>query len=416
MARGFAAPGWSLDAVHRTLGEMIAAPAETTTLVTSLASRAGEAGIAGQWQERAVKIVEDAVYPALARQRDLVAQIRPRTRRGDGVWRVPGGDDLYGAAVAYYTTTNLSVEEIHRIGLAQVAEISAELDRVLAEAGLTGGSVGDRLQALNQRPDQLFGDSDAGRAELISFLEGRVAQSWEQVRPAFRQLPDQPLEIRRVPEAIEVGASTAYYQSPAPDGSRPGIFYINLHEMKDWPRYSLPAIIYHEGMPGHHLQTGLNVGNANLHPLLRNMYFGAYSEGWALYAEKLADELGMYQGLERAGALQSWLYRAVRLVVDTGLHQYRWSREKAIDYFGSTVGYPANQTRNEIERYIASPGQACSYKIGQNVWMDGRDRAKAALGDRFDLADFHTVLLDGEMPLGLLDRRIDAYIARKLAA
>ncbi len=414
-ARGFSAPDWSLTHVSNSLGEMLATKPADALMVQSLARRAADKGIAGDWAARAAQILEGAVYPALSRQKALVDNLLPRTRAGDGVWRVPDGDALYADALAHYTTTNLGADEIHEIGLEQVADLLAQLDTELSAAGMTGGTVGERLMALNKRPDQLFEDSAAGREEIIDWLAGRVEKSWEQVSPAFAQLPPQALEVQRVPVAIEVGASTAYYQSPSPDGTRPGTFFLNLYDMNDWPRYTLPAIIFHEGLPGHHLQTGLLTGNDDLHLLLRNQYIGAYSEGWALYSEILADELGMYDGLERAGALQSWLYRAARLVTDTGLHSKRWSREKAIDYFGSTVGYPDNQTRNEIERYITMPGQACSYKIGQNAWLSGRERARAALGEGFDIKRFHTLLLDGDMPLALLDKRIDQWIAAEKA-
>ncbi|MBS7670125.1 DUF885 domain-containing protein [Croceicoccus gelatinilyticus] len=414
-ARGFAAPDWSLTHVSNSLGEMLATKPADALMVQSLAKRAADKGIAGDWAARAAQILEGAVYPALSRQKALVDNLLPRTREGDGVWRVPDGDALYADALAYYTTTNLGADEIHEIGLEQVADLLAQLDTELSAAGMTGGTVGERLMALNKRPDQLFADSAEGRVEIIDWLAGRVEKSWQQVSPAFAQLPPQALEVQRVPVAIEVGASTAYYQSPSPDGTRPGTFFLNLYDMNDWPRYTLPAIIFHEGLPGHHLQTGLLTGNDDLHLLLRNQYIGAYSEGWALYSEILADELGMYDGLERAGALQSWLYRAARLVTDTGLHSKRWSREKAIDYFGSTVGYPDNQTRNEIERYITMPGQACSYKIGQNAWLSGRERARMALGESFDIKRFHTLLLDGDMPLALLDKRIDQWIAAEKA-
>lgn len=412
-ARGYAAPRWSLmKAIEQRQG-MIATAAAQSGLVRSLANRAEAKGIAGDWAERATRIVEGDVYPALSRQIAMLRRIMPNARAGDGLWRVPQGDVIYERALAFYTTTDLDAAEIHRIGLAQVAEVEGRLDPLLKQAGLSKGSVGERLIALNNRPDQLFEDSDKGRADLLRFLEGRVARAWEQITPAFDTVPKGPVEVRRVPVEIENGASLGYYMPPATDGSRPGAFYINLYDVKDWPRYSLPALIYHEAVPGHHLQTGLTAGSADLPMLLRNQYIGAYSEGWALYAETVADELGMYEGIERAGALQSWLYRAARLVTDTGLHDKRWSREKAIAYFGSTVGYPENQTRSEVERYCAGPAQACSYKIGQNAWVEQRRKAEAALGDRFSLPRFHRILLEGEMPLALLSRRVDAWIARE---
>lgn len=410
-ARGFAAPRWSLKKAADQRRGMIAGPAAETTLVRSLVRRAAEKGLPGDWEARATRIVEQLVYPALARQIALLDRLAPRTPAGDGIWRVPDGEALYAAQLGYYTTTGLSAAEIHKIGVEQVADITAQLDTLLKGEGLTQGTVGERLTVLNNRPDQLFEDSEAGRAALLRFLEERVARSWEQIRPAFTLVPKQSVEVRRVPPEIEQGYSLGYYQPASADGARAGAFYINLYDVKDWPRYSLPALIYHEAMPGHHLQTAISVANEDLPMYLRNQYIGAYSEGWALYTEMVADELGMYEGIERAGALQSWLYRAARLVTDTGIHDQRWSREKAIDYFGSTVGYPANQTMSEVERYCAGPGQACSYKIGQNAWVENRKRAEAALGQDFSLPGFHAIVAEGEMPLSLLARRVDAWVA-----
>jgi uncharacterized protein (DUF885 family) len=223
---------------------------------------------------------------------------------------------------------------------------------------------------------------------------------------AFATLPGQPLEIRRVPPEIQDGASNGYYRRASLDGSRPAIYFINLKTTGDWPKYSLPALTFHEGVPGHHLQISLAQTSADL-PMIRKIsFYSAYGEGWALYAEQLADELGAYQDIERAGYLQSYLFRACRLVVDTGLNSKRWSREKAIDYMVATTGFARPRVQREVERYCASIGQACSYKIGHIAWNRARARAQQILGDRFDLKQFHEVLKDGAMPLTILERRI----------
>jgi len=223
---------------------------------------------------------------------------------------------------------------------------------------------------------------------------------------AFATLPNQPLEIRRVPPEIQDGASNGYYRRASLDGSRPAIYFINLKTTGDWPKYSLPALTFHEGLPGHHLQISLAQTSADL-PMLRKIsFYSAYGEGWALYAEQLADELGAYQDIERAGYLQSYLFRATRLVVDTGLNSKRWSREKAIDYMVATTGFARPRVQREIERYCASIGQACSYKIGHIAWNRARARAQQILGNKFDLKQFHEVLKDGAMPLTILERRI----------
>jgi uncharacterized protein (DUF885 family) len=355
------------------------------------------------------------VRPALRRQLELVEGMRRRSPPGDGVWRVPRGGEIYARALRYFTTTDLSADQIHQTGLNQVAEISAELDTILKAAGLTQGSVGARLTQLNTRADQLYPNTDAGRAELIASLSAGVAAMQAKLPRAFATIPTQPLEIRRVPVEIQDGASNGYYNRASLDGSRPAIYWINLKEVGDWPKYSLPALTYHEGVPGHHLHISLLQQDEQLPLLLKTYGLGAYTEGWALYSEMLADELGGYEGVEKAGALQSWLFRAARLVVDTGLHQKRWSREKATDYMVATTGFTRARSQREVERYCVMPGQACSYKIGQNEWVRLRRRAQAELGERFDLRQFHEILKEGVMPLALLDKRVAAWTAQAKA-
>jgi len=411
-ARGYLAPAWSLDLAAGQIDTLLGAAAAESGMARSLASRAAGKGIAGDWGARAATIVGQDVYPALKRQLDLVRGLRPKARRGDGVWRVPRGEEIYAKALRYFTTTDFPPEEIHRTGLEQVAEISSELDAILKGAGLTQGSVGDRLTQLNTRPEQLFPNDDAGRAALIASLNEGVQAMQAKLPQAFATIPTQPLEIRRVPVEIQDGASNGYYNIASLDGSRPGIYWINLKDTGDWPKYSLPALTYHEGVPGHHLHLSLLQQDQDLPLLLKNYWLSAYGEGWALYAEQVAEELGGYSGLEKAGALQSWLFRAARLVVDTGLHAKRWSREKATDYLVATTGFTRARSQREVERYCASPGQACSYKIGQNVWRSLRNRAQAELGDRFDLRQFHEIIKEGVMPLALLDKRVEAWIAK----
>lgn len=414
-ARGVSAPGWSLDLVDGQMGSLLDPSPAESGMVTSLASRAAEKGIAGDWGARAERIVREGVYPALERQRALVRRMRRTTRAGDGVWRIPRGDEVYAKALAYYTTTTMSPDEVHRTGLAQVAEISAELDTILKGAGLTQGSVGARLNALNTRPDQLYPNTDAGRAELIESLNTGMARITAMLPQAFDSLPSQPLEIRRVPVDIQDGAPNGYYSNATLDGSRPAIYWINLKSTGDWPKYSLPALTYHEGNPGHHLHLSLLQEDAGLPLLLKNYWSSAYGEGWALYAEQVADELGAYSGLEKAGALQSWLFRAARLVVDTGVHHLRWSRERATQYFVDTVAFTRERSQREIERYCVSPGQACSYKVGQNVWVALRARAERELGDKFRLGRFHEIIKLGVMPLDMLSEQVDAWIAAEKA-
>ena len=405
-ARGFIAPGWSLDLALKQMTELRSSAPERSSMADSVASRAAAKAIAGDWRGRAAKIIAGQVYPALDRQIAAVRALRPTTPAGDGVWRVPNGDAVYAAALAEATTTTYTPDEVHRIGLEQVASISAELDKILRAAGYTSGSVGERLTALNKAPDQLYPNTDAGRQQLIADLNTGVKAMTAKLPRAFATLPKQPLEIRRVPPEIQDGASNGYYRQASLDGSRPAIYFINLKSTEDWPKYTLPSLTYHEGVPGHHLQLSIAQLSTELPMLRRIAFYSAYGEGWALYSEQLADELGGYQGIERAGYLQSFLFRAERLVVDTGMNHKRWTREQAIDHMIATTGFARGRVQREIERYCASPGQACSYKIGHLAWLRAREESQKTLGAKFDLRQFHEVLREGAMPLSILERRI----------
>jgi len=407
-ARGFLAPGWSLDLTLGQMRKLRDVPAASNTMVRSLASRAKSKAIAGDWESRAAAIVEKRVYPALDRQIAAVEALRPTTRAGDGAWRLNDGEAIYAEALRQATTTNFTPSEVHQMGLAQVAEISAELDKILGSHGYSQGSVGERLTTLGNAPVQRYADSDAGRAELLTYLNGLVKDMYGRLPQAFATLPNQPLEIRRVPPEIQDGASNGYYNRAALDGSRPAIYFINLKDLGDWPKYTLPTLSYHEGVPGHHLQISIAQESKDIPTLRKLGFFSAYSEGWALYAEQLADELGVYSSepLGRAGFLQSFLFRAARLVVDTGLHSKRWSREQATDYLVKTTGFARPRSQREVERYCTQIGQACSYKVGHTAWTRARADAQKALGAKFDLKQFHEVLREGAMPLSILERRI----------
>jgi uncharacterized protein (DUF885 family) len=404
--RGFVAPGWSLDLALGQIAKLRGQPAAESGLVESIVGRAKAKGIAGDWAARATRIVERQVYPALDRQVALLKQLRATTPAGDGAIRLPNGAAIYAAALEQATTTTMTPEEVHQLGLSQVAEYTALLDRVLRQAGHTSGTVGERLAALNNDPAQLYPNTDPGRAALIADLNKNVAEMQAKLPQAFLTLPKQPLEIRRVPPDIQDGASNGYYNPASLDGSRPAIYWINLKSTGDWPRYSLPSLTYHEGVPGHHLQISVAQQSKDI-PMLRKIsFYNSYVEGWALYSEQLADELGGYNGIERAGYLQSFLFRSARLVVDTGLNSKGWSREKAVDYMTSVTGFPRPRVQREVERYCVSIGQACSYKIGHLAWLRAREEARKILGAKFDIKQFHEVLRDGAMPLTILERRI----------
>jgi uncharacterized protein (DUF885 family) len=377
-------------------------------MVQSLVKRAGAKGISGDWERRASAIVAQSVYPALDRQIAAMEQLRPMSRPGDGAWRLSDGEAIYAEALKEATTTNFTPAEVHQMGLDQVAEITSQLDEILKSQGFANGSVGERLAAVSRNPSQVYADNDAGRAELLSYLNQVVKDMYARLPSAFATLPNQPLEIRRVPPEIQDGASNGYYNRAALDGSRPAIYFINLKDLGDWPKFTLPTLCYHEGVPGHHLQISIAQQSTDIPTLRKLGFFSAYSEGWALYAEQLANELGAYASdpLGRAGFLQSFLFRAARLVVDTGIHSKRWSREQATDYMVRTTGYARPRSQREVERYCTMIGQACSYKVGHTAWTRARAEAQKTLGPRFDLKRFHEVLREGAMPLSILERRI----------
>jgi uncharacterized protein (DUF885 family) len=407
-ARGFLAPSWSIDLALGQMGKLRAPSPEQNSMVRSIVKRAGAKGIGGDWQQQASAIVGKSIYPALDRQMAAMEQLRPTTRPGDGAWRLTDGEAIYAEALRQATTTNFTPAEVHQMGLDQVADITTQLDKILRSQGYTQGSVGERLGAVSKTPSQLYADSDAGRAELLAYLNEVVKDMYGRLPQAFDTLPNQPLEIRRVPPEIQDGASNGYYNRAALDGSRPAIYFINLKDMGDWPKFTLPTLCYHEGVPGHHLQISISQESKDIPTLRKLGFFSAYSEGWALYAEQLADELGAYASdpLGRSGFLQSFLFRAARLVVDTGIHAKRWSREQATDYMVQTTGYARPRSQREVERYCTMIGQACSYKVGHTAWTRARAEAQRTLGDRFDLKRFHDVLLEGAMPLSILERRI----------
>jgi uncharacterized protein (DUF885 family) len=407
-ARGFLAPAWSIDLALGQMRKLRDVPADRSSMVQSIVKRAGAKGIAGDWQRRASDIVAKAVYPALDRQIAAMQQLKPTTRPGDGAQRLPDGAAIYAEALREATTTNFTPAEVHQMGLDQVAQISGELDQILKANGYSQGSVGDRLNALGKSPSQAWPDTDPARAELLTYLNGRIKDMYTRLPRDFATLPGQPLEIRRVPPEIQDGAANGYYRPATLDGSRPAIYFINLKDLGDWPKYTLPTLCYHEGVPGHHLQLSISQESKDIPKLRKTTFLSAYGEGWALYAEQLADELGAYDGdpFGRAGFLQSFLFRAARLVVDTGIHSKGWSREQATDYLTRTTGYARPRSQREIERYCASMGQACSYKVGHTAWVRAREEAKRTLGPKFDIKRFHEVLREGAMPLSILERRV----------
>lgn len=409
-ARGVFAPDYVLDTTLKQFASLRDKAPGEFGLVTGFKAKLEAAKLPPERGARAEKIVADKIFPALDRQRALVTELRSRATHDAGVWRLPDGEAYYTAAAEAATTTRLSGDAIHRIGLEQVAEISGRIDAILKAQGMRDGTVGARLVALNERPDQLFPNTDPGREALLEALRAQVRAMEKRLPEQFATLPKAPVEVRRVPPAIQAGAPGGYYQAATLDGSRPGIYYINLRDTFDRPKFGLATLSYHEAVPGHHLQVMLALESQDIPLIRRRGGFSGYSEGWALYTEQLADEMGMYDGdpLGQVGYLQSLLFRATRLVVDSGMHAKRWSREQATDYFIATTGIARGRSQGEIDRYTVWPGQACSYKIGHTVWVELRDEAKAKAGASWDPRQFHDVLRKGAMPLDVLKRVVRA--------
>jgi len=414
VALGVVPPDFAIDKTLTQMRAFLASAPADAPVVESIVRRTREKGIAGDWSAQAQGLYVEKVRPALARQAALMESLRPGAVHDAGVWRLPDGEAYYAVSLRNYTTATMSPAEIHALGLDLVKSLGAEADALMKKAGYTKGAVGERYRAMAVDPRQVYPNTDAGKDELLAKLNEQVASVTRKLPQWFGQLPKAPLQIRRVPPAIEAGAPGGYYNAPSLDGSRPGIYWINLRDTAEVPAWTLPTLSYHEGIPGHHLQLSLNNEAGDL-PLIRKVTsFSGYSEGWALYAEQLAVEMGMYQAdvLGHIGMIHDAMFRAVRLVVDTGMHDKRWSREQALKYYVDALGDNEAAAATEIERYCVWPGQACSYMVGKITWLRARDRARKALGARFDIRKFHDAgLLAGGTPLTVLDQVIDNYIA-----
>lgn len=413
-ALGVVPPDFILNKTIGLQAGMLGTAAGESTLVRSVVRRTGEQSIAGDWRARVEKLVAQRVYPALQRQNDALKAALPTAGHDASVSRLPQGAQYYANSLHYITTTGMSADEIHRVGLEQVADLTARSDALLKAQGLSQGTVGERMAALTANPANVYPNTDEAKIELIAHLNDQMAAMQALLPKAFGHLPKAGVEIKRVPPEIQAGASQGYYNSPSLDGTRPGIYWINLTDTANWPKFTLPTLTYHEAMPGHHLQIALQQESAAAPKLMNLLFFSSYAEGWGLYAEQLADELGAYDNdpLGRIGFYQSLLFRAVRLVVDTGIHSKGWSRKQAIRYFIANTGRAEGAATSEIERYCAWPGQACAYKVGHNEWVRLREKARAALGDRFDIRGFHdTALAGGGMPLTVLERVVDNWVS-----
>jgi uncharacterized protein (DUF885 family) len=407
----------SLIVIHDTT----AATPEQNALVTTFVTRMNKVKSLDDARQReltraAAEAVRTSVYPAYARMSAALVALRPAAAsQAAGVGRLPDGADYYAAMLRQMTTTDYTPEQVHSLGLKEVARITTQMDTLLKAQGLTTGTVGERMAALGKDPRFLFPNDDDGRRQALERYQQILDEMSARLPEYFRTLPAQRLTVERVPRSQEKGSSGAYYQQAAMDGSRPGIFFANLRDMSEMPKWSMKTLAYHEGVPGHHLQISTALGLKDLPIIRQQTLYTAYAEGWALYAEQLAADIGMYKDdpWGDLGRLQMELLRAARLVVDTGLHANGWTREQAIAYMVGTTGMAEGDVTSEVERYMALPGQACAYKVGELKILELREKARAALGPKFNLKDFHAVVLEnGGVPLTLLEQLVDEWIAR----
>jgi uncharacterized protein (DUF885 family) len=410
---GVIAPDFTLDKTIGIIGGGAAEKPDQSAVVATFKRKMQEAGLSDdKLVDRVTQSMATKVIPGLQRQLEELKAHRAAATSDAGVWHFKDGDAYYQWVLKAGTTTTKTPDEIHQLGLEQVKAIQARMEEIMAKQGITGGTVGERMAALGKDPAQLYPDTAAGREQLLAYLNGRIADIRTRLPRAFATMVPGNLVIKRVPQAIEAGAPGGYAAAGSIDGKVPGQYYINLKTTAEWPKFSLPTLCYHEGIPGHIWQGDY----ANRMALIRSMLaFNAYSEGWALYAEQLADELGVYDGdpLGQLGYLQSSSFRACRLVVDTGLHAKHWSRDQAIDWFVKTNGDDRGSVTSEVDRYCSMPGQACGYKIGHLEILRLRDKAKAELGAKYDLRTYDDAIVKGgNTPMTLLESVIDQFIAK----
>jgi uncharacterized protein (DUF885 family) len=399
------------------------APANNT-LVVSLKTKLGK--IAAEKMDQAtrdafVKRAEESVaanvIPAYTKLAAYMTALGAKATENNGVWALPDGDKYYEYQIEAMTTTKMKADELHQLGLSEVARIGAEMDAILDAEGYKQATRAERLAALSKAPTQVYPDSDDGRKQLLKDYTAIIDEINAGLDPMFGVKPKAKVAVERVPTFTEKGAPFAYYNPPAFDGSKPGTFYVNLRKPDEIAKFTMHTLAYHEAVPGHHLQIAIAQELKGL-PIFRNVLpFTAYAEGWALYAERLAWESGYEKNpLDNLGRLQAEIFRAVRLVVDTGIHSKKWTREQAIEYMIANTGMTEAEVIGEIERYFVAPGQALAYKVGMLKILSLREKAKTALGAKFNLRDFHDVVLkNGSLPLEILERVVDAYIADKKA-
>lgn len=417
---GIFAPKFVFDHVIKQLMALLAYEDSENPLMQVFVRKVNELDIDSAKKEALFKelssIIETDVKPGYKSILEYMELNYDNANKNDGVWSLPNGDAFYASRLRSYTTTDYSAEEIHEIGLSEVARIGERMKEIFISLGYeVNKPIGEMMNDLNENPEFLYADTPDRKEIVIADYNQMVKEAEIDVKPYFERFPVSPVEVRAIPEYSEQTAAGGYYQAPSLDGSRPGVFYANLYDIKQTPTFGMRTLTFHEAVPGHHFQIALNQENEDL-TMYRKMGYrtSAFTEGWALYSEQLAVEVGMTKNLyDELGVLQSEMFRANRLVVDTGLHYKKWSREKAMDYMKKTTGMSDTEVRVEIERYIVWPGQATSYKMGMLKILELRQKAQDALGESFDIRKFHTVVLDqGIVPLFILEDIIDDWVAK----
>jgi uncharacterized protein (DUF885 family) len=406
--------------IRRVLDEMIAfigQPATQNPLYSVFAEKVIKMGLLEPERDGLLKHAESAilstVYPAYQRFITYFNSLEQKATDDDGVWKLPDGDAYYASQLRSNTTTKFTPAEVHDIGLLEVSRIEGEMSAILANLGYASTNISKQMLAFANEDRFHFPNSDLGRTECLAEFQRILDDINQNLAPFFNMRPKAGLKVERIPEFREKTSAGAYYQPSSLGGARPGVFYANLRDMSEVAKFGMQTLAYHEGIPGHHFQIAIAQELKGVPFFRRLLPFTAYAEGWALYAEKLAREVGfLADPYAVLGYLSSELFRAVRLVVDTGIHYKHWTRQQAIDYMIAHTGTPLESIVSEVERYIVMPGQACAYKLGEIKIVQLRQKAKDALGERFDIRQFHDVVLkNGSVPLALLERIIDDFIA-----
>jgi uncharacterized protein (DUF885 family) len=414
---GATPPDFVIEKCRNVIASFTGTPPAENVLAASFRKKLAEAKIedAETLAARAEMLIAGSIYPAEERLFDYLGEIARSAPHDAGIWRLPDGEAVYKAMIRHMTDTDMTADQIHQIGLDEVARILSEMDAILRAEGQAEGTVGERIAKLAEEQRFFYPNTDEGKAKMLADIDAQLKRVNEIAPRWFKTLPEYGVEVRAVPAFSQESAPGGYYDAPALDGSRPGTYWINLRDTAIWPKFAVPTLTYHEAVPGHHFQVAIAMGTEQ--PLILNaLSSNAYGEGWALYAETLAKEMGLYAGdpFGDLGRLQDELHRAIRLVVDTGMHAKRWSREQAMEYMATTEGIHPKETESEIERYAVWPGQALGYKIGMLKIEELRRNAETELGSAFDIREFHDeVLKAGGVPLPVLEANIERWIAAK---